>query len=159
MGDKKDYGQAVELIKTAILQSQYDVARSVNEKQLILYYGIGKYVSMNSRNGFWGKGALETISQQLEKELPGLRGFSARSLRYMRGFYEEWRELNDSIKASQEGRSLNLAPAGAKTNRFSTRCIFFYWVFPSSNNPFKDKGARRTVVLYYEMCFGEVQPK
>lgn len=52
MGGKQNYGQAVELIKTAILQSQYDAARSVNEKQLILYFGIGKYVSMNSRNGF-----------------------------------------------------------------------------------------------------------
>lgn len=42
----------VEIIKTAILQSQYDAARSVNEKQLKLYYGIGKYISMNSRKGF-----------------------------------------------------------------------------------------------------------
>ena len=104
MGDKKDYGQAVELIKTAILQSQYDAARSVNEKQLILYYGIGKYVSMNSRNSFWGKGALETISQQLEKELPGLRGFSARNLRYMRMFYEEWSELDLSGESSLAGQ-------------------------------------------------------
>ena len=44
MGDKQNYGQAVELIKTAILQSQYDAACSVNEKQLMLYYGIGKYI-------------------------------------------------------------------------------------------------------------------
>ena len=37
----QNYDQAVEDIKTAILQSQYDAARSVNEKQLMLYYGIG----------------------------------------------------------------------------------------------------------------------
>ena len=115
MGDKKDYGQAVELIKTAILQSQYDAARSVNEKQLILYYGIGKYVSMNSRNGFWGKGALETISQQLEKELPGLRGFSARNLRYMRMFYEEWSELDVSGESAQIEQKSNLALTSAKS--------------------------------------------
>ena len=115
MGDKKDYGQAVELIKTAILQSQYDAARSVNEKQLILYYGIGKYVSMNSRNGFWGKGALETISEQLEKELPGLRGFSARNLRYMRMFYEEWSELDVSGESSQIEQKSNLALTSAKS--------------------------------------------
>ena len=96
MGDKQNYEQAVELIKTAILQSQYDAARSVNERQLMLYYGIGKYVSMNSRNGFWGKGALEAISEQLEKELPGLRGFTSRNLRYMRTFYEEWEMLDSA---------------------------------------------------------------
>ena len=50
------YDDAVRTIKTAILQSQYDAAKSVNEKQLILYYEIGKYISMNSRKGFWGKG-------------------------------------------------------------------------------------------------------
>lgn len=115
MGDKQNYGQAVELIKTAILQSQYDAARSVNEKQLILYFGIGKYVSMNSRNGFWGKGALETISEQLEKELPGLRGFSARNLRYMRMFYEEWSELDVSGESSQIEQKSNLALTSAKS--------------------------------------------
>ena len=41
--DKK-YRDAVQLIKTAILQSQYEAARSTNEKQLMLYYGIGKYI-------------------------------------------------------------------------------------------------------------------
>ena len=55
-----------------------------------MYYGIGSYVSKNSREGFWGKGAIETISQQLQKELPGLRGFSATNIKNMRSFYEEW---------------------------------------------------------------------
>ncbi len=83
------YRDAVQLIKTAILQSQYEAARSANEKQLMLYYGIGKYISLNSRNGFWGQGAIDTISEQLCRELPGLRGFTGRNLRYMRTFYEE----------------------------------------------------------------------
>ena len=86
----KNYDKAVSAIKAAILQSQYEAARSVNEKQLMLYYGIGKYISLNSRKGFWGKGAIDTISERLQKELPGLRGFSARNLKYMRKFYEEW---------------------------------------------------------------------
>ena len=94
MRDKQNYDEAVKAIKTAILQSQYDAARTVNEKQLLLYYGIGKYISLNSRNGFWGKGAIDAISEQLDKELPGLRGFTSRNLRYMRTFYEEWKILD-----------------------------------------------------------------
>ena len=35
-------------------------------------------------------GALETISEQLRKELPGLRGFSATSMKNTRMFYENW---------------------------------------------------------------------
>ena len=49
------YRDAVQLIKAAILQSQYEAAKSVNEKQLMLYFGIGKYISLNSRNGFWDR--------------------------------------------------------------------------------------------------------
>ena len=103
MSDIQKYDEAVSVIKTAILQSQYDAARTVNEKQLTLYYGIGKYISINSRSGNWGSGAIDAISEQLEKELPGLKGFSPRNLRYMRTFYEEWAYA-----------SVVLEPAGAK---------------------------------------------
>ncbi len=114
MNDIQNYDEAVKLIKTAILQSQYDAARSVNEKQLMLYYGIGKYISMNSRKGFWGKGAIDAISERLDKELPGLKGFSARSLRYMRTFYEEWSYIENSELTMNNSEEGVLAPAGAK---------------------------------------------
>ena len=39
-----NYKEAVFVIKAAIFQSQYDAAKSANEKQLKLYYGIGKYI-------------------------------------------------------------------------------------------------------------------
>lgn len=87
---------AVQVIKTAIQQSQLKALRAINQEQLALYYGIGRYVSDNTRNKNWGKGAIDTISEQLSKELPGLRGFSAPSLRKMRTFYEEWRMLLDN---------------------------------------------------------------
>ncbi len=48
MSEKQNYDEAVMVIKTAILQSQHDAARTVNERQLMLYYGIGKYISLNS---------------------------------------------------------------------------------------------------------------
>lgn len=126
MNEASEYRQAVQVIKEAILRSQYDAARSVNEKQLMLYFGIGKYISANSRKGFWGKGAINAISEQLQRELPGLRGFSARNLRYMRTFYEEWSMLDttqvvdgqpilaDSPAEIGDGES-DLAPASAKS--------------------------------------------
>lgn len=45
--------KAVLLIKAAILQSQSRAAQMVNQEQLSLYYGIGRYVSEHSRQGFW----------------------------------------------------------------------------------------------------------
>ena len=88
--DTADYNAAVQTIKEAILRSQYQAAKLVNREMLSLYYGIGRYISANSREGFWGTGAIKTISERLRKELPGLKGFSQTNLKYMRIFYEEW---------------------------------------------------------------------
>ena len=99
----QQYNQAAEAIKTAILQSQYDAAKGVNRIQLALYYGIGKFISAKTRKGVWGTNALQTISDKLQKELPGLRGFSATSLKKMRLFYENWIQLdiNSSVTTDE----------------------------------------------------------
>lgn len=86
--------QAVADIKAAILQGQYEACKGVNRIQLAVYFGIGKYVSQHSRKGTWGMSALEVISNQLRRELPGLRGYSATSLKKMRLFYEHWAFLD-----------------------------------------------------------------
>ena len=88
----KNYTDAIQAIKNAILKSRYRAAALANRELLSLYYGIGKYISENSRTGFWGTGAIDTISQKLQQELPGLRGFSVSNMKNMRMFYEEWRE-------------------------------------------------------------------
>ena len=85
----------VQAIKGAILQSQQRALGAVNQEQLALYYSVGRFISANTRNKNWGKGFIDSISSQLRKELPGLRGFSAPSLRKMRTFYEEWHALSD----------------------------------------------------------------
>jgi len=88
-----DLTNDVKAIKTAILKSRYIAARLANGEMLKLYFAIGGYVSRNSRNGRWGTGVIDEISRLLQKELPGLRGFSAQNMRNMRLFYEEWNEL------------------------------------------------------------------
>ena len=55
MDINQNYREAVKSIKEAILRSQYRAAASVNKEQLSLYYGIGRYVSENSRTGFWSE--------------------------------------------------------------------------------------------------------
>ena len=94
MDRKATYTLAVKTIKTAILQGQYAAAKGTNRIQLATYFAIGKYISLNSRHGFWGKGAIETISEQLRRELPGLRGYSPSNMKNMRLFYEKWSVLD-----------------------------------------------------------------
>lgn len=52
---------AVETIKTAILRSQYQAAKETTRVQLILYYGIGRYLSSKKGKKTWGTSVLETI--------------------------------------------------------------------------------------------------
>lgn len=87
------YNEAVQQIKSAILQCQLEAAKVVNRQMLALYYGIGKFVSDNTRKDVWGTGAIEAISEQLRRELPGLRGFGVSNIKNMRQFYELWKDV------------------------------------------------------------------
>ena len=95
----KQATDAVDILKSAILQSQTRAVKAVNQEQLALYYGIGRYISANTRNKNWGGGMIKSISQRLRNELPGLRGFGETNLKNMRAFYEAWRniEVNSSV--------------------------------------------------------------
>jgi len=85
-----DFGDAAGAIKDAIVRSRYQAAKLVNKELLGLYYAVGRYVSENSRVDSWGKGAIRQLSDSLQKELPGLRGFSEGAIKKMRLFFEEW---------------------------------------------------------------------
>ncbi|MBO7145934.1 MAG: DUF1016 family protein [Salinivirgaceae bacterium] len=101
MNTEPELKSAVQTIKQAILQSQSRAVKMISGTQLSLYFGVGLYVSANSRKGTWGTGAIDVISQQLHLELPGLRGFSGQNIRNMRLFAEYWSQyLNCSPMAS-----------------------------------------------------------
>ena len=99
--------QAVETIKTAILQGQHEALKGTNRVQLAVYYGIGKYLSKNTRRFAYGTGALKAISEQLRKDMPGLRGFSETNLKNMRLFYEQWDFLDANSSVTTDKSSNN----------------------------------------------------
>jgi len=83
-------GVAVREIKSAIVKAQCRVAANANAEMLVLYFSIGRYVSNKTKSEKWGTGVIDAISRRLQCEMPGLRGFSAKSIRKMRQFYEAW---------------------------------------------------------------------
>lgn len=104
------YAEAIKAIKSAILQSRYTAARIVNREMLSLYYSVGEYVSLHSRTSAWGTAALAVISQQLQQELPGLRGFSVTSLKKMRFFYENWNVVFSNCPSITDDNSASIIP-------------------------------------------------
>lgn len=111
--------KAVEIIKTAILNSQYEAAKDVNRVQLGLYFGIGRFLASKKGKKTWGTGVLETISENLRKQLPGLRGFSTTSLKKMRQFYENW----SFLEAPNSSVATDELPESSKTEDKSISAI------------------------------------
>ena len=116
------YNNAAEIIKTAILQTQYEASKDINRIQLGLYFGIGKFLSEKTRNAKWGTEALQTISNRLKSDLPGLRGFSATSLKKMRIFYDNWKSIiyNSSVATDEFNDNNALVVFELKTGDFKS---------------------------------------
>lgn len=83
--------QTIKELKSMILTSRYRAAALANKELLLLYFSVGKLIVEKSKSEKWGSGTLDKISVDLQKELPGLRGFSITSLKKMRVFYSEWK--------------------------------------------------------------------
>lgn len=81
-------------LKSRILSSRYNVAKVANLESLKLYFLIGKMIDDKFQTEKWGTKTLERVSERLQQELPGLRGFSGQNLRKMRVFYQEWSDLD-----------------------------------------------------------------
>lgn len=89
----KDFSKVVRDIKLAILQARAKAAHLANAEALKLYFFVGGYISKKTRNAKWGSGAIDALSERLQIELPGLRGFSASSIKRMRAFFEAWSDV------------------------------------------------------------------
>ena len=92
VGIPRDFAGAVKDIKLAILQARAKAAHLANAEALKLYFYVGGYISKKTRNAKWGTGAIDALSERLQVELPGLRGFSPSSIKRMRVFFEAWSE-------------------------------------------------------------------
>lgn len=89
-GIPRDFSETVKDIKLAILQARAKAAHLANAEALKLYFYVGGYISRKTRNAKWGSGAINALSERLQVELPGLRGFSPQHMRFMRQFFEAW---------------------------------------------------------------------
>jgi len=79
-------------IKQKILSSQYEALKTVNKELITLYWEIGKSIVEKQEAFGWGKSVVKNLSEELQKEFVGIKGFSVQNLWNMRQFYLEYRE-------------------------------------------------------------------
>ncbi|MDR3226185.1 MAG: PDDEXK nuclease domain-containing protein, partial [Prevotellaceae bacterium] len=87
---KSDYLQFLLEIKERIHKSRYEAAKIVNREIIQLYWDIGHSITEKQQILGWGKSVVETLSEDLQKEFPGMSGFGARNIWYMQQFYAEY---------------------------------------------------------------------
>ena len=85
-----EYTPFIKEIKELIYRRQYEAMKQVNKELLQLYWEIGEEINNQQQKKGWGKSVVEILSKELQKEFPGVQGFSARNLWRMRNFYVEY---------------------------------------------------------------------
>jgi len=105
------YGSFIKQIKELIYRRQYEAMKQVNAELMQLYWEIGTEIDHKQREQGWGKSVVDFLAKELQKEFPGVKGFSASNLWRMRNFYLEYAHntiLQSSVAEIKELE--NLAP-------------------------------------------------
>lgn len=89
---EREYKLFFEDIKARVRASQYEALKAVNKELIALYWDIGKRIVEKQEKLGWGKAVVENLAVDLQKEFPGIKGFSADNLWRMRKFYVQFNE-------------------------------------------------------------------
>jgi len=87
-----EYINFVAEIKRKVLSSQYEALKKVNRELIELYWSIGHDIVQKQEVFGWGKSVVKNLSDDLQKEFVGIKGFSVQNLWNMRQFYLEYKE-------------------------------------------------------------------
>lgn len=86
------YEQLLDDIRQRIEDARIRAAVSANRELVLLYWNIGREILARQSAQGWGAKVIDRLSQDLRRSYPGMKGVSARNLKYMRAFAESWGE-------------------------------------------------------------------
>ena len=136
------YGSFVKGIKELIYRRQYQAMRHVNSELMQLYWEIGGEIDRQQREKSWGKSIVEALAEELQKEFPGVQGFSARNLWRMRNFYTEYTQNAKLPPTVAEIQNAILPPLVAEIN-WSKNCVIMEKCNDPSEREFYIKMTKR----------------
>jgi predicted nuclease of restriction endonuclease-like (RecB) superfamily len=87
-----NYASLLEEVKERVKSAQYEALRAVNKELVGLYWEIGRLIVEKQKKDSWGKSVVEKLASDLRREFPGLSGFSAPNVWFMRQFYLAYHE-------------------------------------------------------------------
>ena len=84
------YNETLTALKQRINSARYQSLRKINNELVMLYWDIGKTLFEKITLERWGENIVEQLSIDLQAAYPGVKGFSARNIWYMKQFYEAY---------------------------------------------------------------------
>lgn len=87
-----------ENIISLIEEARNRTFSKVNEELILLYYNVGKTVSLKVANGAWGDNTVNELADFIASKQTNLKGFNRRGLYRMKQFYETYNENSDCFK-------------------------------------------------------------
>jgi predicted nuclease of restriction endonuclease-like (RecB) superfamily len=88
-----DYAHLLAEVKERVRSAQYAALKAVNTELVGLYWDIGKMIVDRQAGETWGKGIVQQLAGDLQREFPGVGGFSASNLWRMKAFFEAYAAL------------------------------------------------------------------
>ncbi len=92
------YADILADLKTRIRTAQLRTAVAVNRSLIALYWDIGKTIVESQKSQGYGKEVVQRLAADLQKEFPGMAGFSPPNVWRMRGFYLAWAEGRQKLQ-------------------------------------------------------------
>jgi len=84
------YAEFLADLKKRIRRARVKAALSANRELILLYWEIGRMILERQKEEGWGSKVIDRLAQDLRREFPDMKGFSARNLKYMRAFAEAY---------------------------------------------------------------------
>lgn len=100
------YPELLEELRARIRTTQIKAALSANRELVALYWHIGRSIVERQRTEGWGRSVVDRLSADLQREFPGVAGFSANNIWRMRAFYLAWTEGVLSQRASESSDAI-----------------------------------------------------
>jgi predicted nuclease of restriction endonuclease-like (RecB) superfamily len=84
------YEEFIADLKHRVRTTQIRAVRAANTQVLRLYWSVGRGILDRQKNEGWGAKVVDQISADMRREFPGQKGWSTRSLKYMRKLADAW---------------------------------------------------------------------
>ena len=91
----KSFKEICDGIKKDVKDTQLEIMINANTNLVNLYYRIGKALEENSK---WGNKFIDNVAFELKNTFPTLKGFSVRNLKYMKAFYNEYKDGSEFVQ-------------------------------------------------------------